>query len=328
MKLGIFTAFRGLHKYYVRSCEELGIEYELIDIIGDNWLEEVQNSDCDGFLCRPPSKFQERKSMYDEKLYMINKLMNKPIYPSYEELFIYENKKMMYYFMKLNNYPHVETHVFYRKKDFLKYIETAHFPLVFKTNIGSTAKGVEFIKSKRRAKNIANKLFGFLSEKLARGFTPQTTGKIIPVKAIGNNQKHYILVQKFEGIKWEWRIIKIGNSYFGHKKLLNNGFASGSGKVGREDPPKELLYMVKKISEENNFYSLDLDIFETKDDRFLINEIQSIFGAIKDSQMHINGIPGRYTFVDNDFKFEEGVFNKHASFMLRVEDFVSILQKQ
>ena len=50
MKLGILTAFRGLHKYYERSCKELNIDYELIDIIGDDWLDEVQNSDNFGLL--------------------------------------------------------------------------------------------------------------------------------------------------------------------------------------------------------------------------------------------------------------------------------------
>ena len=328
MKLGILKSFRGLHKNYIKSCEELGIDFEIIDFIGDNWLDEIQESKCDGFLCRPPSKFQERKSMYDEKLYVINKLLKRPIYPSYEELFIYENKKMMYYFMKLNNYPHVDTHVFYRKEDFLEFANNSdNYPIVFKTNIGSTSKGVEIIKSKRRAKQLANKVFGLISSKLAKGFTPQTTGKIIPVKAIGNNQKHFILIQKFEKIKWEWRIIKIGESYFGHKRLLKGEFVSGGLLKGWEKPPEKLLYLIKKICDENTFYSMSIDIFETLDNRFLINELQPIFGQSTDNLMLIDNIAGRFIFKDDEFIFEKGDFNKYQSFKLRVEHFTQILKE-
>jgi glutathione synthase/RimK-type ligase-like ATP-grasp enzyme len=328
LKIGIFTAFKNIHVNYIKSCQELRIDYEVIDIIGDNWIDEVLASNCDAYLCRPPSKFQERKSMYDERLYVITKILKKKIYPSYDELFIYENKKMMYYFMKIKDYPHTETHVFYRKEEFLEYIKNAAFPIVFKTSVGSTSKGIEIIKTKKRAKSIANSIFGRINSKLAKGFTPQTTGKIIPVQARGCHQKHYILVQAYQKIKWEWRIIKIGNSYFGHKKLLVNNFASGSGQTGWDKPPIELLKLVKKISEDNEFHSLAIDFLETKNDKFYINEIQSIFGSTNDSQMYINGESGRYIFQNGEFVFEKGIFNKHSSYMLRVKHLLQLLRNE
>ena len=76
------------------------------------------------------------------------------------------------------------------------------------------------------------------------------------------------MVQKFEKIKWEWRIVKIDESYFGHKKLLVGKFASGSDLKGWEKPPDELLYLVKEICERGSFYSMNVDIFETEDGRF------------------------------------------------------------
>ncbi|PID29639.1 MAG: hypothetical protein CR982_02320 [Candidatus Cloacimonadota bacterium] len=327
MKLGIFTAFRNMHKYYVKSCEELGIEYELIDIIGNNWLDEVKNSNCDGFLCRPPSKFQERKSMFDERLYIINKWLNKPIYPSYDELFIYENKKMMSYFFKIRDIPHVKTNIFYRKEDCLDFINSCNFPQVFKTNIGSTSKGVKIIKSKFEAKMIAQKVFGMFGSKLSKGYTPQTTGKIIPVNAIGSRQKHYIIFQDFEKIKWEWRIIKIDNSYFGRKKLLKGYFASGSDLAGFDNPPKDLLLLTKKICDLGGFNSMAVDIFETEDGRFLVNELQSIFGCKNPYQMCLDGKPGRYLFEEDKFVFEEGEFDIYDIYKIRVKHFLKLLSK-
>lgn len=328
MKLGIFTAFRNEHRSYVDSCKELGIDYEIIDIIGDNWMDEILASDCDGFLCRTPSKFQERKDMFNEKLYVINKMLHKPIYPSYDELYIHENKKMMYYFMKLNNLPHVKTNVFYRKEDYYSFLEEANFPLVFKTSIGATSKGVEIIRSKSRAKAIGRKVFGMLNNKLAKGYTPQTTGKIIPIQARGLLQKHFLLLQEFVEIKWEWRIVKIGESYFGHQKLLEGDFASGAGKKGWVKPPKELLFMIKDIAEKNDFYSVSIDVFETKDNKFVINEIQSIIGQKTEHLMIIDNKPGRYIFNEGKFIFEEGSFNQYRSYLLRVKHFIEILKEK
>lgn len=328
MRLGILTAFRNEHQNYVRACKECDVDYRIVDLIGDNWLQEVQNSGCDGFLCRTPSKFQERKDMFTDKLYVINKMMHRPIYPSFEELFLHENKKMMYYFMTLNHLPHVETHVFYRKSDYYDFIEKTDYPLVFKTSIGSTSKGVKIIKSKQSAQRIGRKVFGRLNEKLAKGYTPQTTGRYIPVRARGLLQRHFVLLQKFENIKWEWRIVKIGESYFGHQKLLEGYFASGAHKKGWVRPPEELLFLIKKISEEHHFYSTALDVFETYAGQFLINEIQSIIGQKTDHLMCIDGKPGRYVFTNGKFQFEEGSFNQYKSYLLRVKHFIDILENE
>lgn len=328
MKLGIFTSFNKYYNYYINACKELNINYEVIDIIASNWMELIQQSDCDGYLCRPPSLYQPKKIMYDERLYIINKMMGKTIYPSFDELLIYENKRMMAYWLELNKFPHPRTHIFYRKEDYFDFLDkNEKYPLVFKLNVGGSAKGVKLINSKLKAKYISHKIFGLYNQKLAHGYTPAKTG-FLGMPARSTKQFFYILVQEYEKIKWEWRMIKIGDSYFGHQKLLKGNFASGSGRVGRVKPPDELLHMVKDICEKGGFYSMDADIFETQDGRFLVNELQSLFGSFKDAQMHLNGVPGRFIYKKGEFLFEQGVFNQHGSSLLRVKHFVEILNKQ
>lgn len=328
MKLGIFTAFRDMHKYYVKSCEELEIEYEVIDIIGPDWLNNVLSSDCDGYLCRPPSAFQERKSLFDERLYIINKLIGKRIYPSYDELLIYENKRMMSYWLELNKFPHVTTKVFYKREDFFDFLNNTSMPIVIKSNIGSTSKGVRIIKDKNTAKRIAGLIYGWGSPKLSIGYTSQMTGKIFPFPALGTLQKHYMIVQQFEKIKWEWRIIKIGESYFGHKKLLKGNFASGSKLKSWDIPPKELLFLVKDICNRGKFLSMDIDVFETSDGRYLVNELQSIWGQSTEHLMFVNNKPGRFVFDENEFVFEEGSFTHYSSYLLRTKHFINILNNK
>ena len=326
MKIGILTSLNKSYHHFETVCKELKIDYELISIASADWLDNIRNSDCDGFICRPSSTYQERKAMWDEKLYVINKLMGKMIYPSYEELFIYENKKMMSYWLKLNNLPHADTFVFYSKKEYRDFIKKAEFPMVFKTNIGASAKGVQIVKNRRQAASIGAKAFGVFGSKMSLGYTPQKTGKLLRLPAFGVSQRHFVILQKHINVKWEWRMIKIGDSFFGHKKLLKGDFASGSGKVGWGAPPEKLLYMLKDVCEKGDFRSMAMDVFETDNGEYYINELQSLFGSVSNSQMFIEGKPGRYIYQNGEFVFEEGEFNRHGSNILRIEHFIELLK--
>lgn len=135
-----------------------------------------------------------------------------------------------------------------------------------------------------------------------------------------------MIIQEFESILWEWRVIKVGPSFFGFKKLLKGSYASGSLRFGWVPPPRELLELLDRVCERGNFFSMAMDVFETEDGRFLINELQSIFGSTNESQMYIDGVPGRYVREGGDYVFEEGVFNMHKSYPLRVAHFVEILK--
>jgi hypothetical protein len=327
IKLGILKSYCREYRQYVKSCGDMGIEYEVIDIISPDWIEKIENSNCDGFLCRPPSKIQEQKTMFDERLLILTEYMGRKIYPGYNELYIYENKRMMSYWLRVNGFPHTDTYVFYRKKDLSRFLDQHNeFPMIYKSNIGARSSGVKIVKSKKMARSIGRRIFGiYQSPSLTKGYTPVKSGSLIKVPAVGVSEKHVMLLQKFENIKWEWRLIKIGNSYFGHRKLLSGSFASGSGRVKWGAPPEKLLYMVKDICEKGSFVSMAVDIFETEDRRFLVNELQSIFGSYNDSQMYINGVPGRFVFKDGKFVFQEGKFNQYGSFKLRVEHFCKIL---
>jgi glutathione synthase/RimK-type ligase-like ATP-grasp enzyme len=329
MKLGIFKAWNDKDwQSYEKACIDLNVGYEIIDLLSDNWLEIIKDSKCDGFLCRPPCDIQERKSIYDEKLYFITHFMNKKIYPSYDELFIYENKRNMSYFLKTFNYSHPKTRVFSRKEDAMSFINSCKYPIVFKSNIGAGASGVNIIKSKNEASNIINQIFGRLHPRFTFGKIIWTKYKNFPLPTIGLNQKHFLIAQDFYHIKWEWRIIKIGNNFAGHQKLLSGEFASGSDLVGWVKPPIELLELVKKITEKHQFYSVAIDIFETLDGKFLINEIQSIFGSYLHYQMKFNNQRGVFQYKDNDFVFVEGEYHQNNSNNIRVKHFLEILENE
>ncbi|PLY14354.1 MAG: hypothetical protein C0628_04335 [Sulfurimonas sp.] len=329
MKLGILTDYYEHYKLYEKSCIELNINYVIIDFLSSKWLENIKNNlDCDGYLARPTHDYQEHNDVYMERLYFLSFDLNKPIYPSYNELRIYENKRNMASWLEIHGFPHAKTKVFLDKNEAIQHIENAKYPIVIKSNIGAGATGVEIVKDKKRALKITNNTFGKYYQLFSLG-NPQKRKKFgLNIPVYGNAQKHVMLVQEFHPIKWEWRIIKVNNSYFGHQKLLKGEFASGSDLVGWIKPPIELLEMVRSICEKGNFYSMAVDIFETIDGKYIVNELQSLFGSYNESQMYINDIAGRFKFIDGEFVFEEGKFNRFGSYLLRVEHFVEILKKK
>ncbi len=328
LKLGILKGFHNSeYSNYIKACEHLNIEYELIDFLDSNWIRRIKESKCDGFLCHPPNDDQTRKSIYDEKIYMIQEELDFPCYPNFNEVYIYENKRNMAAWLEIHGFPHAKTYVFSRKDQAKKFLTNASYPLIFKTNSGSGASGVDIIKSKSKALRITNRLFGHFHSALTFGRLRFSTKLGFPLPLFGRIEKHYLLAQEFHKIKWEWRMVKIGDSYFGHKKLLKGDFASGSGQTELASPPKELLYLLKNVCDTGKFNTMNVDILETKEGHYLINEMQAMFGSYNDVQMRVNGKPGRYIYKDNDFHFEEGVFNQFGSCLLRVQDFVTKLNE-
>jgi glutathione synthase/RimK-type ligase-like ATP-grasp enzyme len=326
-KLGILRSFKSLQPLvdqYKAACEELKIDYVEIDLFSQNWINDLRKSNIDGLLVRVKGNLQEHKSLFDERLYIIEEELGIPIYPSKKELFLYENKRMYEYWLTANGFPHPQTRIFYVKDRAIGFIKKTKYPLVFKTNGGASSSGVTIINNKFQAIIYIHQVFGFFDTRLSYGKVPFRKG-LLPIPKFGMVQRNYLIVQEFIPIKWEWRIIKIGNSYFGHQKLLKGKFASGSGRVGWVAPPRVLLDMIRELCHKGKFDSMAMDVFESLEGEYYINEIQSLFGSFLPYQMKINGKPGRYIYNDGDYIFEEGEFNRLGSNLLRVNDFVKKL---
>lgn len=333
MKLVILGTKEKTTSNYIKACKELGVEYEIIDLKQSNWLNKIKESKCDGILHAPFATTQYLKDMSDERTYFIEKHLNIPIYPSFDETYIYENKNAMAYWLESHDIPHAKTRIFYDKNEAMNFLKLAEYPLVFKTKIGSAGVGVKFIKTKKQGKRIIKKVFSKFKH-FSRGYTTWIkTKRFKPfnlfIPKTNDKQYGHIMFQEKLDIKNEWRVIRIGESYFGHQKLLgSNNKHSGSNLVGWEAPPEKLLLFVKEICDIGNFNSMDVDIFETNDGSYYVNELQTIFGSYNPSQMYIDGEPGRYKFIDDKWIFEKGYFNQNGSMNLRVEHFIRILKEK
>ncbi|MCT4639887.1 MAG: hypothetical protein N4A72_19465 [Bacteroidales bacterium] len=344
MKLGILkNEFDDNHLSWINACNKFNIEYKVIDFTSNNWVKEIKSEDYTAFLTCPSARQTLFKSLYDERLHVVNKVMGKFVYPSYEEVSVHENKKYLSYWLSANNEPHPDTNVFYSKEEAEEYINTSEYPIVAKFNIGASGKGVRVLYNKEEAKEYINQAFGsglrqswgpnlkmggFKSRILKLLKNPARIIKRVKVYSMVYNevQKGFVIFQKFIPHNYEWRVVKIGESYFGHQKIKQGEKASGTKGIDYNEPPVKLLNFVKNLCEKHNFNCMAVDLFEDGNGGYLINELQCIFGHVQSYICEKDGKPGRFVFKEDKWLFEEGMFNTNLSYDLRMENILEILK--
>ncbi|MFA6726208.1 MAG: hypothetical protein WCS13_05820 [Candidatus Cloacimonadaceae bacterium] len=313
------------------------IEWQVINLCAYDWLEKIIDGNYDLFLAKPPGVTQRFKQLYDERLYILKTELGIKVYPTLKEVLIYENKRFLSFWLAANNIPHPFTWIFYNKEEALNFINNyKNYPIVGKINIGAAGKGIKFLNNKKEALIYIQRSFskqglksrwypyvkkGFLLTRIKRFVKNKSyrNQRLSIYKAIyDESQKGFIILQEYIPHEYEWRVVRIGDSFFAHKKLKRGEKASGTLIKEYGKPPFDLLYFVKEITDRHQLYSQSVDIFES-DRGYLINEMQCIFGQSDPYQMLVNGIPGRYVMIEGNWIFEEGDFNTNQSYDLRLE---------
>lgn len=326
------------HNIWVRACDKFPqiVNYEIVDLTKNDWLENIQRKPADYLLAKPGGVNSSFKQLYDERIYILERVLGYNVFPKAEEIFIYENKRFLSSWLKANQIPHPQTYIHYTKDDAYECLENMNFPIVAKTNIGASGSGVQILKNYEQATRYIHNVFSGKGAKQRTGPNFKKGGLfkrglhyILHPTDIRNKltiyklrseslQKDFVIFQNYIPHQFEWRVVRIGNSFFAHKKLIKGEKASGSLLKGYENPPLPLLDFVKGITDKHKFYSQAVDIFESEG-RYLVNEMQCIFGQSDPYQMLVDGTPGRYIWGNNEWVFEPGDFNQLESFKLRVE---------
>lgn len=334
------------HINWINAFRNFNIsDYDIIDLTASNWYEEITRQKYDYLLAKPPGLTAPYKQLYDERIFIIDNFLKISVYPTPLEIYIYENKRFLYQWLKANSLPHAATYIFYNKQEAIEFVNNYNLPLVAKYNIGASGSGVHILKTKSAQLAYIEKSFSTGAPKrwgpnlekgglLKRGFNyilhPQQIRKKLSVyNAVRTDiQKSFIILQEYVEHDFEWRIVAIGDSYFAHKKLKLGDKASGSLLKNYDNPPLHLFDFAKNIMNKYHFTSQAIDLFETKDNKLLINEMQCMFGQSDPYQMLVDGKPGRYRYINDNWVFEEGDFAKNECFDLRVEHVLSILKKE
>ncbi len=335
------------HLPWSEACEKHAdrLDYRVVNLVSDSWLEQIREQPFDLLLARPGGLTAHYKQLYDERIFILGVELGYTVFPAPLEIFLYENKRFLASWLKAWEIPSPVTHIFYEYDEALSFIEESACPMVAKTNIGASGSGVTILESARQARDYLEKTFTGsgapqrLGPNLAKGRLLQrglryiVQPSMIPgkldvymTKRI-SRQKGFVIIQEYVPHEFEWRAVRIGESFFAHKKLKSGDKASGSLLKLYDNPPYELLDFIKGITDRHRLFSQAVDLFES-DGRFLVNEMQCIFGQSDPYQMLVDGEAGRYRFLDGRWVFEAGDFAANACFNLRVEYLIDQFQAQ
>jgi glutathione synthase/RimK-type ligase-like ATP-grasp enzyme len=334
------------HVPWTEACLRRGneIDFDVIDITASDWLGQFRKRQYDLILLRPPGRTESYKRLYDERVYILSQYPGVTVYPSLKEILIYENKRLLSDWLEVNGIPHPETRVFFSEKEALDYIINDNvFPLVAKTNIGASGNGVRFLNDRKAAAEYISMAFGrgvgvrtgpklrkgSLLAKISkavrsRGFIRKRLGEY--KASYDNPQKGFVIFQEFIRHEYEWRCVRIGDSFFAHKKIARNNKSSGTLIKGYDPVPESLLAFIREITDRTGLSSVSIDLFE-RDGSYLVNEIQCFFGQSDPYQMLVDSVPGRYRFREGSWEFEAGDFASNACYDLRLEHALTLIKK-
>ena len=328
----------GDEQLWIDACDDYSdyLTYEVIQLASEDWIDKIKKAEADWYLLRPGAFSERYKKLYDERVLIMEEELNLSVFPDRKSIFIYENKRYLSYWLEANNLPHPKTRVFYNKKEADLFIQTTSLPIVAKSNIGASGAGVQILKNRSELIDYTKGIFtgNRVKKRVGPNFQKkkklsrlinllkhpsEAKNRLKVYKTIRNDEiPGYVIFQEYIEHEFEWRVVRIGDSYFAHKKLKIGDKASGSLDKGYENPPLDLLNFVKEITDRFQFFSQAIDLFQSNNS-YLINEVQCIFGQSDPYQMMVDGLVGRYRYQSGNWIFEEGNYNKNQSYNLRIE---------
>lgn len=295
------------HKSYIAACREMGLSYKLLDLFSNDWMRIVEESGCDAFLVWPSVNTTVWKEMFDDRLRIMEQQLGKIVYPTCNETWLYENKRRTHEWLAANHIPQPKTWVFYELEEARAFATDVPLPVVFKTSLGGSSRGVRILRRRHDVVRVVEEAF-------FRGIVPDRFYAL-------DRQWGSAYFQEYLPDVHEWRMIRIGSSYFGYRKGRVADFHSGTQIKEWVEPPREYLDMVRRITDRGRFTSMNVDLFVTQDSRVLVNELHTVFGQSTVEQMRIGGKPGRYMYCEADdaWRFEEGDFARNGCANARIE---------
>ena len=306
--VGIIRNQMAFHTRFVKACREAGCSFRVLNLASEAWLAEVRESGVDFVLVWPDAVTTDRAKVVKDRCDLIERALHIPVYPTRPERWMYEDKVRLADWLMAHNVPHPRTWVFFDREEAHDFAKSCALPVVFKLPFGAGSTGVRIVRSRRRLKRIVRRAFG--RGHSSSGHDPR------------DRQRGSILLQEYlPGIQ-EWRLVRIGSSYFGHPKGRRGEFHSGSGRVEWTPPTSRHLDFLHHVTEVGGFRSMAVDVFETSDGRLLVNELQTVFGASTSvHQLMVDGEPGRMVrSKEAGWEFEPGEFARNACANERLKD--------
>ena len=205
--------------------------------------------------------------------------------------------------------PHPETRVFFDRAEALDFCRDASYPLVCKTDRGAASVGIFVLVDAAAATRLVERAF--------------SDGLLARETAARERERGSILLQEHVPHDYEWRVVRVGESFMCRRKVRAGEYASGSGKIGWAEPLPGMLDFAREVTDIGGFRSMSVDLFENTTGRgespFLVNELQALIGAIKKPDAPDERAGRWLREPGGGWRFEPGFFYDNACANLRVE---------
>lgn len=248
---------------FTTFMDKFGLAYESVYIDDNQWIEKIESFDV--IIWKPEFMGVRSTQILKEKIYFMQYIMGKRVFPNYETIWHFDSKIAQSYFFKYKKIKTPKTFVSFDYNDVVDNSNKLVYPIVIKESSGAGSSGVRLIKSYKNMIKYINRRFiweNLLSRKLSQRLFDRF-GQIYFQEFLVNN-------------KADLRITVIGSKYafgFWRKNREGDFRASGSGKVDyQSEIPQNIVEYCVQISKNNNFDSMAYDIL-FKDDEFLIVEM-------------------------------------------------------
>lgn len=308
VRVGIIRNQASFHRAYVKACLELGIPFRVLDVARSDWLDVVRSSGCGLFMVWPDAMLTTWARLMKDRCDIIERQLGLPVVPRSAERWLYEDKCRTRDWLLASGVPHPRTWVFFHREEAEAFAATCTLPIVFKTFFGAAATGVRIVRSRRHLRALVRRAFA--------------VGHVAAGHDRRDRQWGSIMLQEYLPDVKEWRMVRIGDAYFGHTKLRVGDYHSGSGAAGWDVPESRHLDLLHEVTELGGFRSMGMDVFETPDGRLLVNELQTVFGAsVSVDQMRIDGVAGCMVREgEGRWRFEAGDHARNACANARILD--------
>ena len=191
---------------YERFLKNNHMNYSYYDIHKSDWQNEAKAYDV---IIWHPQSSPDYQTEAESKIYFLEKFLKIQCYPTFDEIWSYEDKVRAYYLYSHFNIPAVPAFVSNSGSETGEFINNTSFPVISKLTNGSASFGVSKINNKRTALRYAGLCFSKAGRKTYWPFIRQI---------------NYVYFQKFiETAKFDLRIIVVGNKLFGYFRSTAHG---------------------------------------------------------------------------------------------------------
>jgi glutathione synthase/RimK-type ligase-like ATP-grasp enzyme len=277
---------------YERFLRNNDFPFEYYDIHRSDWLTDSKQFDVIVWASGAHAPMIEEQK---RKTFILENYCGKVCFPSFDTLMWYEDKIYQYEWLRMFDFPVVETFISHSYAETIERLPQSKYPLVTKVPVGAGSLGVELIKNGRQAERVAKQAFSPVGRTTQWPFL---------------RQKDYVYFQKFQpNAGYDLRVIAVGNRVFGYYRDVPQGEfrASGMGLVRKGAIPEDAVQLAMRLIKKLDLVIAAIDLLRDPAGKLHIIEISAFIQVDTGVQLEVDGVPGAYVFDSSEeYHFEPG----------------------